>query len=725
MIAGAPLLKGREIAFGGWSRAAAVASVLLRELGAHVSLIEGESDPSLEPFDRYRAEIHGSRVAVEPAAGWEAVIARSDALVQSHVLVSAGGDVMTPEAVAAANPRLVHCVVTAFPRGGEWAAQRSVGRSVEAVSGLMRVGYAYAGDQPVYTPRPLAAYGTALLIVAAVTLGFRLTRRTGTGSCLEVSETSGALLPQVLNAIYPVEPETTPGPDRDPDPLQVNTPTIRCFEAADGWLLMAAPSTDAWARAAIAMDRPDLAIDEAYAGAPWALSSREVREKLTQELAATLKTRTVAEWREAFRQVSVPCAPVLSTSQFKELSHLVESETVGPAGADEAPRMWKTAAQGGVEAPAAPAAADASPALGSVDLPLRGVKVVELATFAAGPYAGAVLADYGAEVTKIEQPPGGDPYREQGLTFAQINRGKRSRIMDLRADQDRAEFDSLISQADVLLINLRPEGLSRMQLEFDQIVRRNPRIVYCWVTGWGSGSDLANEPGVDPIFQAVSGLAYSNGGYSGALRLIPSGLLDNYTGLAAVCGIVAALERVQTGERAQYVETTLLRSSILAQFDDFCEDRARPSLGADPVGPRALDRIYRARDEWLYLSIADQEAWTVLADLLNAREWVAQHPGAITDGYDSELSRALSERFATDTRENWLKTLSCLPPSGVAVPVYRPVEVLDAASLPGRELFVDVRDEEWGPLHQLAPFIGLVGRRPDELASAPRLGGRG
>jgi crotonobetainyl-CoA:carnitine CoA-transferase CaiB-like acyl-CoA transferase len=714
------LLDGLPVLMTGWTETTAVASVLMRELGAHVQCVATDWPAVANAY----LEVDGRTVEAVPPEEVLAALARCRALVchSEHSAVTTRQDFQ--KALQDLRPVIPVCTVTAFPEG-PWVRRPPLGRSAEAAGGLMWAAHAYGSDRPVYSPRPLAAYGTSLLVVFALQLGLRMAPGSATHPELRVSALAGSLLAQALSAVYPASSALAGlgQPERDRDPLQVNTPTIRCFQASDGWILMAAPSTDAWARAAIAMDRADLAIDERFIGAPWAISNRAARAQLVSEVAATLKAASVDHWLHTFAQVGVPCAPVSTTEQFRGLPHLAQSETVvrSTEGGVLSPRMWKwrESEVRGSRAGHGHWPTSSRP----TRLPLMGLRVVELSTFAAGPFGAATLADFGADVIKVEQSHGGDPYREQGLTFSQINRGKRSYQIDLRLAAGRAELEGLIEAADALIINMRRPGLQEFHLEFSDVATVNPKIVYCWVSGWGSGGDLESGAGVDPIFQAVSGLADSNGGYSGEFRLIPSGLLDTYAGMQAAAGVLAALTRRDRTGRAQYLETTLLRSAILAQLGEFMTTTSRPqSLGRDPVGPRALDRIYRADDEWLYLCVTDAAGWQIFTDLLNKPEWISSYPSALDDGYASPLSFALSKEFLTRPRQHWLDTLLGLPSSAIAVPVLRARDLIDDR-FAGGGMFTQVEDDLWGQLWELRRMVTVRGVT-EHFYSAPLLNAR-
>jgi crotonobetainyl-CoA:carnitine CoA-transferase CaiB-like acyl-CoA transferase len=202
---------------------------------------------------------------------------------------------------------------------------------------------------------------------------------------------------------------------------------------------------------------------------------------------------------------------------------------------------------------------------------LTGLRVVEIGVWVAAPSAGALLADWGADVIKVE-PPSGDPMRSAfgslGIgkdfpnpAFAQDNRGKRSVVLDLRLPEAREHLEQLLATADVFLTNLRPDALDSLGLEPEATVGRHPRLVYCSVSGYGLRGEDRNRPAYDiGAFWARSGLSVQLANSEGVPLNARGGIGDHISGLAALAGLLAAvLEQRQTG-RGRVVEVSLLRT---------------------------------------------------------------------------------------------------------------------------------------------------------------------
>lgn len=210
---------------------------------------------------------------------------------------------------------------------------------------------------------------------------------------------------------------------------------------------------------------------------------------------------------------------------------------------------------------------------------LEGIRVIEHATYMAAPGAGSILSDWGADVIKIE-PPGGDPIRnffstigtdlQDNPVFDFDNRGKKSIVLDTRTEAGQAILRKLAGDADVFLTNVRPGGLSRSGLDYDNLKQVNPKLVYCSLTGYGLDGPDADKPGFDVASfwsrAGVAALTIPKGQEPFALR---TAFGDHTTSIAAAAGICAALVKAgRTGE-GQLVEASLLRTALFAMGSDF------------------------------------------------------------------------------------------------------------------------------------------------------------
>jgi crotonobetainyl-CoA:carnitine CoA-transferase CaiB-like acyl-CoA transferase len=246
-----------------------------------------------------------------------------------------------------------------------------------------------------------------------------------------------------------------------------------------------------------------------------------------------------------------------------------------------------------------------------------GLRVVEMGVWVAAPATAALLADWGADVIKVE-PPTGDPMRNvfgslgiaddmPNPAFALDNRGKRSVVLDLREPEARDQLDALLATADVFISNLRPDALDKLGLEPEATVERHPHLVYCSVSGYGLHGDDRNRPTYDiGAFWARSGLASQMADGDGNPLNARGGIGDHITGLAALSGVLAAvMEQRHTG-RGRVVEVSLLRTgAYVLGWDLGIQMTLGKVAGSEPRhrNQAPLMNPYRAADgRWFFFT---------------------------------------------------------------------------------------------------------------------------
>jgi crotonobetainyl-CoA:carnitine CoA-transferase CaiB-like acyl-CoA transferase len=302
---------------------------------------------------------------------------------------------------------------------------------------------------------------------------------------------------------------------------------------------------------------------------------------------------------------------------------------------------------------------------------LDGLRVVELGVWVAGPAAAGVLADWGADVIKVE-PPGGDPQRRIfqaiGVSVASAppfeldNRGKRSVEFDLRSEEGREAMSRLLATADVFITNLRPDALERLGLDHATLLKQHPRLIYAGVTGYGLEGPDRNRPGYDiGAFWARSSMAAAHVPPGTMPIAVRSAVGDHATGITTVAGIMAALyEREKTG-KGRLVSTSLLRTGmylmgwdlgIYLRFGRIQSTRPRERH------PAPLLNCYRAADGgvfWL-IGLEQDRHWPGLLAAIE-RPDLNDDPrfGSSPDrAKNSEaLVAVLDEVFVTRTRDEW------------------------------------------------------------------------
>ena len=242
-------------------------------------------------------------------------------------------------------------------------------------------------------------------------------------------------------------------------------------------------------------------------------------------------------------------------------------------------------------------------------LPLEGVRVLDLSAIVLGPYASQILADYGADVIKIE-PPEGDSTRYTGPTtekgmgaiFMGVNRGKRSAVLDLKREDGRAALARLIDGADVLMHSIRPQKLASLGIDPQSVLARNPRLVYVGLHGFGEDGPYGGLPAYDDIIQGLSGCAALMQRQTGEPQYFPTIAADKTTGLIAAHAILAALFRRERTGKGGYVEVPMFESMVsFNMVEHFYGMHFDPAL-AKPGYPRVLApwrRPYKTTDGYV------------------------------------------------------------------------------------------------------------------------------
>jgi crotonobetainyl-CoA:carnitine CoA-transferase CaiB-like acyl-CoA transferase len=268
--------------------------------------------------------------------------------------------------------------------------------------------------------------------------------------------------------------------------------------------------------------------------------------------------------------------------------------------------------------------------------PLAGVHVVDIGVVLAGPYAGTLLAELGADVIKVEIPEG-DSFRRHGFPYI---RGQRGIALNLRSEQGLAIFDKLAQSADVVIENYRPGVADRLGVGYQRLQQLRPDIVSMSITAFGDRGPLRDEAGFDTVLQAMSGFMTAQGG-TGEPVMLTLAVNDTATATLAALGIcVALLHRAQTGT-GQRGSVSLAGTSALLQSEELVRVAGRPAPitgGPDFRGPGATDRFYATADGWIRIQAADPAARTALLSLAGLADGPAP-------GDDGVLADALAGYF--------------------------------------------------------------------------------
>ena len=252
--------------------------------------------------------------------------------------------------------------------------------------------------------------------------------------------------------------------------------------------------------------------------------------------------------------------------------------------------------------------------------PYAGLKVVDLSQGVAGPYCAMLLAQYGANVIKVEPTETGDWSRGLGVVYGDhtaysipSNLGKRSIALDLKGAEGRDVLWRLIAGADVFLQGFRPGVIERLGFGYDMVSEREPRILYLSVSGFGQAGPLAERPAMDPVLQAFTGLVMENKGEDGIPHRVPIVAIDTTTGLFAFTALAAALHARRDETRGRHIEASLMQSAAALQVVRMLQSQLE---GAAPRPVNPPSGVFRTSDDWIGVTVARQHEWIAYCDAI-------------------------------------------------------------------------------------------------------------
>ena len=344
-------------------------------------------------------------------------------------------------------------------------------------------------------------------------------------------------------------------------------------------------------------------------------------------------------------------------------------------------------------------------------LPLAGVKVIDVATLGAGPWLATRLADFGADVIKVERPGAGDPLRQLGrfegdvpLWWKADGRNKRSITLDLKSEEGQKILRRLARDADVVVENFRPGTLERLSLGYDVLSADNPGLILVRVTGWGQDGPYRDRAGFGTLAEAVSGWAHLNGFPENPPTLPPFALGDGVTSLCGTFATMIALyERAMSGDgRGQVIDVSIYESlfSLIGQqvvlYDRLGVVPQRVGNATEYAAPR---NIYETGDgRYVTVVASTQATWARVAEAIERPDLIdderfADNPSRVRnqEALDEIIGAWIAERPQAEVIEIFERHGATL------APVYDIAQIFEDPHFRAREAIVTVDDEELGP----------------------------
>ncbi len=362
---------------------------------------------------------------------------------------------------------------------------------------------------------------------------------------------------------------------------------------------------------------------------------------------------------------------------------------------------------------------------------LDGILVADFSRVLAGPLCTMHLADMGADVVKVERPDGGDdtrhwpPFLQDGTStyYASINRNKRSVTLDLSDDGDLELARRLADRADVVIENFRPGVMASFDLDSESVLARNPGVIYCSITGFGTDGDGADMPGFDFLIQGMGGLMSLTGPVDGEPYRVGVAMVDVLAGLHSLIGILAALNARHTnGGKGQIVEVALMQSLLAGMVN---ASSAALLTGRDPerAGNRhasvAPYEVFHASDGPFIIATGNDRQWQRICEVIDAPELAADERFSTNAGrvtHIEEVAAAMNSHLIRKTAARWTEELlSARVPAG---PINTLTEAFADADRLGLEPIWDVQGvpSPRAPIKMSAtPLEGRI--RPPQLGA--------
>ncbi|WP_211860626.1 CaiB/BaiF CoA transferase family protein [Neoroseomonas soli] len=366
-------------------------------------------------------------------------------------------------------------------------------------------------------------------------------------------------------------------------------------------------------------------------------------------------------------------------------------------------------------------------------LPLEGVRVIEVGQALAGPLAGVIMADMGADVIKVEKPEGGDdargwgpPFAADGVTslyFHGQNRNKRSITLDLKQAEDVEALHRLCETADILVQNLRPGVVEEIGIGPDAMLARHPRLVYCSIWAFGDRGPMRMRPGFDPLLQAYGGMMSVTGRPDDPPTFCGASINDKATGMFTVIGALGALRRREITGRGGLVDTSLFETAV-----HWVEGQVNNHLATGDIPKRhgtggaviVPYQVFDCADRPLCLAAGNDRLWTRCAAVLGHPEWATDDrfaKGAARVRNKPVLIPLIAEVLKTRPRDEWI---AALEKAGVPCsPVNDIREVVASEQFAAVEI---VQDLPGGGPRVVGLPISFDRQRPRPARGAPGLG---
>jgi crotonobetainyl-CoA:carnitine CoA-transferase CaiB-like acyl-CoA transferase len=678
------------------------ASKLFADAGAEVVKVEPPEGDSLRAWSATGAGLRGEDSALfkflhagkQSVVGSvadphvEALLAEADLVLEAHGLESDTGVRLDVARLRAAHPALVVLSITPYGLTGPWAERQATEFTLQAESGSIGV-RGLMGQEPFQAGGRISEWAAGCFGAAAALPAVFRARATGSGEHVDLS------ILETANLIFTNYSETMNrlmnGSPADPEHAflgqSVETPSIE--PSADGYVGFCTNSRQQFSDFLLMIERPDLREDEQLAQ----FAGRMMRfDEWNEIMRGWLSKKTTAEIIELASLLRIPVAPICNGETVQTHEQLVERGVYGPDAEggfvqprrpyridDADPPAVRPAPRLGAHTRSAsfgPRSGEAGTILGgrssAGELPLAGLRILDLTAWWAGPAASQLLATLGAEVLHVESVRRPDGLRmvggmmaahypawwEASTHFLQANSNKRGITLDLAKPQGLELLEKLVVDCDAIVENFTPRVFDNFGLSWERVRELNPKILMMRMPAFGLSGPWRDHTGFAQTMEQLSGLAWMTGHRSDRPR-IPRGPCDPVAGMHGAFALLVALAGREASGRGHHVESTMVESALNIAAEQVVEwsayghllerDGNRSPLAA-PQGLYPCADGEPGMEAWLALSVATDEQWRALRSALGEPDW-AMDPSLETRAGRRQAHDAIDERLREWTRK--------------------------------------------------------------------------
>jgi len=369
-----------------------------------------------------------------------------------------------------------------------------------------------------------------------------------------------------------------------------------------------------------------------------------------------------------------------------------------------------------------------------MQLPLEGIKVLDLSHALAGPFCSTMLADYGAQVIKIEPPGLGDIARAWGTPlpggetdyFVSLHRNKQGMVLDLKNPGGKEIFLRMVERCDVVLENYRTGALARLGLDYETARRRNPGIIYCSISGFGQDGPYRDRPALDLILQAESGMISVTGEAGGHGARAGVSIADLTAGMNAAFGVMLALRVKEKTGLGQAIDVSMMEGQLAllgTMLGNYCATGEIPKPMGTAYKALLPYQTFQTKTRDLALAVGSEKLWKIFCPAIGCPE-LADDPRFRTNGERNRNREALIERlqqvFLTRSYEDWEALLT---ENGIPVgAINNLAQVVEHAQVKARGSIVDIDHPRAGKLRAVGVPVRLSATPGSIRAPSPALG---